>query len=392
MPKLKNSLPKYRKHSSGQAVVTLDGRDHYLGPHGSNSSKAEYDRLIAEWLSGGRRLAPSNGSHGLTVVEILAAFWRFAKTYYVDAEGQKTKELTCYRLALRPLKELYGGKAVAEFGPISLKAVRHKMVEAGHARTYINHQVNRIRHVFKWGVENELVSPSILHGLQAVAGLRFGRCEARESQPVKPVPDSSVDPILTFVSPQVGAMIRLQRLTGMRSGEVIIMRGADIEMAGQVWVYTPASHKTAWRGHVRRVYLGPKCQEIVRPFLKTNSDAFLFSPADAENARNAERRKSRKSPMTPSQAKRKPKKKPRRPKGDRYTVESYRRAINYGIRRAGVPHWHPHQLRHSAATFLRREYGLEVARVVLGHKTAAVTEVYAEADHARAVEVMGAVG
>jgi integrase len=392
MPKLRNSLPKYRKHHSGQAVVTLDGRDYYLGPHGSKSSKTEYDRLIAEWLAGGRRLPPANGSHGLTIVELLVAFWKFAKGYYLGADGEPGKELKCYRLALRPLKELYGSKAVAEFGPISLKAVRQRMVEADHARTYINHQVNRIRHVFKWGVENELVSPSILHGLQAVAGLRFGRSEARESQPVKPVPDSSVDAILPFVSPQVGAMIRLQRVTGMRSGEVIIMRGADIDMASKVWVYTPASHKTAYRGHVRRVYLGPQCQEIIRPFFKTNLDAFLFSPADAEAARNAERRKNRKTPMTPSQAKRKPKKHPKRPKGERYDVESYRRAINYGILRAGVPHWHPHQLRHSAATFLRREYGLEVARVVLGHKTAAVTEVYAEADHARAVEVMGTVG
>ena len=48
MPKLTYSLPKYRKHrASGQAVVTLNGRDFYLGPHGSKVSKMEYDRLIA---------------------------------------------------------------------------------------------------------------------------------------------------------------------------------------------------------------------------------------------------------------------------------------------------------------------------------------------------------
>jgi hypothetical protein len=30
------SFPKYRKHkASGQAVVTLAGRDHYLGPRGT---------------------------------------------------------------------------------------------------------------------------------------------------------------------------------------------------------------------------------------------------------------------------------------------------------------------------------------------------------------------
>ena len=40
MPRLTRANPKYRKHrASGQAVVTLDGRDRYLGPHGTNASR-----------------------------------------------------------------------------------------------------------------------------------------------------------------------------------------------------------------------------------------------------------------------------------------------------------------------------------------------------------------
>ena len=42
MPRLVRTLPGYRKHkASGQAVVTLNGRDHYLGPHGTKASKRE---------------------------------------------------------------------------------------------------------------------------------------------------------------------------------------------------------------------------------------------------------------------------------------------------------------------------------------------------------------
>ena len=52
MPKLKQKLPSYRLHkASGQAVVTLRGRDHYLGSYGSAESHTDYKRLIAEWLS-----------------------------------------------------------------------------------------------------------------------------------------------------------------------------------------------------------------------------------------------------------------------------------------------------------------------------------------------------
>ena len=54
MPKLISKPPKYRKHKpSGQAVVTLDGHDFYLGPHGTKASHLEYDRLIGEWIQNG---------------------------------------------------------------------------------------------------------------------------------------------------------------------------------------------------------------------------------------------------------------------------------------------------------------------------------------------------
>jgi hypothetical protein len=53
MPKLSHSAaPKYRKHNaSGQAIVTIQGKDHYLGPYGAAASKREHDRLVAEWTS-----------------------------------------------------------------------------------------------------------------------------------------------------------------------------------------------------------------------------------------------------------------------------------------------------------------------------------------------------
>ncbi len=49
MPRLTNALPKLMKHrASGQAVVRLDHKDFYLGPHGSAVSKQEYQRLVGE--------------------------------------------------------------------------------------------------------------------------------------------------------------------------------------------------------------------------------------------------------------------------------------------------------------------------------------------------------
>ena len=58
MPKLLR-VPKYRRHKpTGQAVVTLSGKDHYLGKWNTTASKAEYSRLIGEWLAAGRHFLP----------------------------------------------------------------------------------------------------------------------------------------------------------------------------------------------------------------------------------------------------------------------------------------------------------------------------------------------
>jgi hypothetical protein len=74
MPKLKNIVPKYRKHrASGQAMVTLNGRDHYPGPYGSKTSRQEYDRVVWEWQVNGRTFRTATES--ITVAE-LAAVWR----------------------------------------------------------------------------------------------------------------------------------------------------------------------------------------------------------------------------------------------------------------------------------------------------------------------------
>lgn len=190
--------------------------------------------------------------------------------------------------------------------------------------------------MFKWATENELVEPSVYHGLQAVGGLKRGRSDARETDPVRPVPVEHVDAVLPLVSVQVAAMIRLQLLTGMRPGEVRLMRGSELEMTGRVWTYTPASHKTEHHGIDRPIYLGPQAQAVIEPFLKTDLDAYLFSPQDAEQARNDERRVNRKTKMTPSQAKRRAKKRSKRTPKDHYTKESYYRAITRRCASVGV--------------------------------------------------------
>ncbi len=358
MPKLTSRPPKYRKHkASGQAVVTLDGRDYYLGPWQSEASQLEYNRLVAEWMQNGRRL-PGTGCD-LTVTELAAAYWRFAKGYYVK-NGRRTDEQASIRVALRFLREMYGHTRVTDFGPLALMAVRQKMVEAKNSRGYINKNVSRLRRAFKWGVEQELVPVAVHQALATVSGLKRGKTEARETVPVAPVSEAVVEGTLPHLPPTVADMVRFQRLTGCRPGEVCLLRPCDLDRTGKVWRYVPASHKTEHTGRQRVILVGPRAQAVVLPSLLRAAEEYCFQPA--------------------------------RGRREQYTVDRYRNAIHRGAIRAGVPNWNPNQLRHAAATEIRQRFGLEAAQVTLGHSRADVTQIYAERDMAKAVAVMAELG
>jgi len=377
-------IPSYRLHKpSVQAVVTLNGRDFYLGAYATDVSRREYDRLIAEWLGHGR-VVPCDPA--VSINEIVLGYWEHVQAYY-RKNGHPTDETAAVRSALRPLAALYGEQPASDFGPLKLKAVRQKFIDAGLARKTVNGNVGRIKRMFKWAVAEELVPAAIRQALAAVNGLRRGRCTAREPEPVRPVPREHVEAVLPHLSRQVATMVRLQMRTGMRSGEVLRLRAADLDMSGPIWVYTPAEHKTEHRSIRRRFYLGPKAQQELRPSLTSSLDVYLFSSKQAVSERSARLASERKTPLTPSQRSRNLRRRfRRRQQPDRcYGPDSYRVAIMRACKRAGVPNWHPHQLRHTLATEIRGRFGLEAARVLLGHTTPLVTKTYALRDEAAAL-------
>lgn len=140
-------IPKYRLNkTTGRALVEIDGITHWLGRHGTPESVQKYNRLVGEWLaSGGNPAVPASE---LTVVELIARFWSHAEAFY-GGNGGRGIEADNYRLALRPLKAMYGDTPAARFGPTALAAVRQRMIDEGWSRTHINRQVGRLKHVFK---------------------------------------------------------------------------------------------------------------------------------------------------------------------------------------------------------------------------------------------------
>lgn len=404
MPRRPNPVPTYRLHSaSGQAVMTVrqpDGkrRDVYLGAYDSPESRAEYARLLQELaVQAGPKPAdaPIGTRAALTVAEMLLAFWRHAQQHYRHPDGTPTSEIHSYRVAIRATRELYGHTLANEFGPLALKAIRKRLIDAGLSRPVINGRVARVRAMFKWGVSEELVPETVYRALATVAGLQKGRTEAPEPPPVRPVAEAVVEATLPHLRPVVRAMVQVQLLTGMRPGEVCRLRPADVDTTAAVWVYRPERHKNAHRGKARAVAVGPKAQAILAEFTPADPGGYYFSPRQAVADQLAERSEKRVTKRWPSHMRRnaaKQVKARRRPPGGHYRPHSYAVAIARACDAAGVAHWHPNQLRHAHGTMVRRRYGLEAAQVALGHEKADTTEIYAERNLDLAVRVAAEVG
>ena len=229
-----HSIPKYRKHrSSGQAIVTIAGRDHYLGPHGTKASRIEYDRLITEWLAAGRPVSMA-AQDEITVCELIAQYWGHARRRYVK-NGRPTSERDLVKVALSTVNELYGRTPVTEFGPLALKAVRAKFIQRVCARKTVNSNTRRVVRMFRWGVAEQLVPPMVLQALMVVEGLRKGSGEARETTPILPVDDATVDATLECLPAIPADMVRFQRFTGCRPEEVCALRPCDLDRSGDVW-------------------------------------------------------------------------------------------------------------------------------------------------------------
>jgi integrase len=408
-----------------------------LGAYGSAESEEAYRRLIAEWMERKGRFAPPVPATpaSLSVNELLLAYYKHAVAYYGFDADKRRGDAANLRDALRVVKDLYGSTSARDFGPLALKACRRRMVELGWSRTYVNAQVVRVRRVFRWAVEEELVPAAVLQALRAVDGLRRGKADVRETQKVKPAPVADVEAALPHMSPAVAAMVRLQLLAGMRTGEVLVMRDVDVDTSGDVWVYRPHRHKNRDRGKDRVVFLGPQAQAVLRPWLPVtcpgcavrerpdrigwtgtlcgpchdrreegepvNGESapakhpprWLFRPKDTVADLHARRAAARKTKRTPSEERRKSRKEePRTAHAEKYDRRSYRQAIVRACAVAGVPVWSPLQLRHTAATLIRERYGVEAAQGVLGHSRVETTQVYAERLLGQAARVASEIG
>ena len=400
MPKTKP--PKYcRDKGKNKAFVIIDGKKNYLpGKIDSAESREAYARFELEWWENSRRpvaerIAPSliggGVKDGITVSEVALAFLQWA-------ESTKGREnFIHYRTAtMQYLVKHYGSLPADEFTAGCLNLTRQAMIQARRkdgrqllCRNQINSYTRRIVTLFSWGVSTGLVNRMTAWELSFVKPLEYGHPGTIDHPPKEYVKDDVIIATLPLLPPTLQAMIKLQRLTGMRPIEVYSMRVGNIDKTSVpgIWLYRLASHKTQRKtGKERVISLNEAEQALIAPYLEGKKPtAAVFSPRTAMEERKAERRAHRKTKMTPSALAKEAARKAKPPHySEFYNKDSYRVAVCRAIEKHNrqlpveqqIPHWTPYGLRHSAVSAISVELGGDKATLLCGHTKEATTAIY----------------
>lgn len=372
MGRKKSVLPTYLEHApSGQARIVWGGKTIYLGKYGSPESHAKHAQICAEIMATGS-IMTNDGR--IRVVELVAKFMADMHKEYTERGSREAIQM---QRAMNYLVESHGQDFADEISPRKLLILQKAWIAKPMAKATVNMYTSYIVRLFEWASRYEYVSPQVWHGLQSVGRIKE-RHAVKPTKIVRTVDWSQVEAIRSHIAPVLWAVIQVQWFTGMRAEEVLRMTPGQIDQAN--WCYSLTEHKTKAHMNEKLVFLGPQVRAVIEPYLKDRpADMPLFSPVEAQAQRYQKMRAERKTKVQPSQKSRAKQSPARRP-GLRYQNTSYFRAIRAACERAGIEPWSSHQLRHSKATIVRKQFGLEGTQLTLGHKSIKTSEIYAEPD------------
>ena len=341
------------------------------------------------------RFKMEHPKEALTVNELCDLWAVHAKEYYRKPSGDIARTFFEAVSSVRKFRELYGERYLADLKHGDMLAHRNAIIDAGYCRSSVNKIIGTVKRMIAWALDEDMIEALTKAELTQVAPLKKWRSRARESEPVRAAPEEDIEAVIAESVRNFGDMIRVGLLTGMRPAELCMMKWEDIERRDTVWIYRPSEHKNSHRGTPRVVVIGPRAIAILRPH--EGEGDYCFSPMVATEERYERMRLERKTKVQPSQicrAKANPMKKP----GEHWDTQAYGRAVRERCLELGITPWHPNQLRHNCATKIRRVFGIDAARAVLGHFIGArITDRYsfeaAEDEFiAKAIEPMLALG
>lgn len=411
--------PTYEYHISGSARVRIDSTDYYLGDFGSRDSRQLYALLIAEYEKLGEAPDPDwlkkkkaklekkrvrkqakqgAGKDVVTVAAVTALFRLRINEIYAADNTERGRFLGICDL----LDYEYGETSVDDFRPSQLKEIRAHFILSGNNRRYVNEQTNRVKLIFAYAAgEGDLIDQAVADRLAGVAAVRKeqkvteagGRSPA-ESKKTRIVPLAEIQATVVHLSPTLRAMVALLASTGMRPSEVFNLTPGEVDQSGEIWIYRPEKHKTAHLGVEKQVPILGEARVALEEFMDRPADKPCFSPAESKQWYLDQRHGKRKTPpgqgsYRGSRAEQRAEAglpKAKRQAGDRWSKDSFNRAIRRGCEKAGVDRWTPYALRHTVATLVKEGLSAEHVQALLNHKHIKTQDIYARNSVKKAIE------
>lgn len=422
MPK-RSKLPVVRLFRPRRlAYIKIKGHRFYLGPWGDPCVEERYRAKVCELLG----IAPPvrvpmvtpvdrGGTIVVELVEHLAhAYECWARDYYRKRDkptatalnvSRVRQLLDLTRLGTTPLHQV-DGRWLLE---LQVRLITDTRLDL--CRGTINDYVAIVVRMLKWGSTHKFVPGTVLPEIEAVPALRKGRSimpgvpAPREGKPkVEEAPRASIRAARRHLSRTLRIMLDLQLVTGMRPNEVCNISPQFLSHTKRrdVMIYR-VPEEADKTDHVderpqRRVYLGPRAMRLLRLAWPATPAEYFFSPSDAESERMRLRRMARKTKVWEShsnEARRRRRRAiqiPPRQLGEKYSPDSYRRAIERACTRAGVETFTPYQLRHNRAGEIVARASLEIAQEMLGHADIKTTMRYVKVRQSRAIAAAAQIG
>ena len=286
------------------AYVNLGRKKLYLGVPGSAEANIKYMEIVGSRLaktSTNVSLAsaqPSLKTEGLHTsgspkteseecvrsvqgVSLKILFEEYAKTH-----GYISQPDMC-RVERLPeiLTSWYPGLKSTDIDRHLVEEFRRRLISHGYDkgdshftyhRTTVNKYVATIKTVLKWA-KGLYYQPSMFESdIRDIKILRRGQSEAREPEKRRFLSYKEIEVIYSFLQQTYRDILVIQGLTGMRTGELTIMRWKDIDKKTEPWRYFPAHHKTSHLGHIREIPIFPPLYSILKRYSREKN--YIFNP------------------------------------------------------------------------------------------------------------------
>jgi integrase len=377
----------------------------FRGQTGSLGPASDPSRVDAAWVTVLHRAADSPtgavfAADAVLLVELLAQY-RASADFPASPDAAERLEraailLTAQNQTLYPGGPDYTELEASELTAPAFKAWRRWLVSlrSGDEKRYSGTVISRLSRsvvaAYTWGVSEGIVKPDVVAALREVC--RVPLVGAKSGAKRSPANPAHLEAVIPHLPVSLQAVVQLQRITASRPAELLALTPGSVLRAGvadvpgfgridlgELWVLPLTDHKNTGKGKYRAIWFFAEAQAILAPWLEGDPEAPVFSPRAEQAARFELRRASRKSKVQPSQVNRRVAK-PKRAPGQVWTSHAYNNALKRACRKAGVPILTPYQIRHLGKNELTRRYGVEVARVMMGHEKTSTTDLYGGKD------------